>query len=263
MSERVLHFRWAQRILAIACLVLAASGCRDGDAPKGESPDTKRPETSGCDQVPVADELRRLLQEAPTLGEAGGLAGGRKMWAALVDRGGRVCGVVTSTEDPTDGWPGSRGIAMAKAYTANAFSTNESALSTERLYTLAQPGHSLFGAAAGNPLDPSCLDVPERGQQLARPRVCGGTIVFGGGLPLYKSGLKVGGLGVSGDTACTDHEIAKRVRDRAALNPPQGALADDIQYAAREGGSAFTHPLCINTWRNGQKIGDEAPAAGY
>ena len=70
-------------------------------------------------------------------------------------------------------------------------------------------------------------------------------------------------LEISGDTACTDHEIAKRVRDLASLNPPGGALVDDITYSAPDGPSVFTHPLCVNTWRNGQKIGDEPPAAGY
>jgi hypothetical protein len=93
--------------------------------------------------------------------------------------------------------------------------------------------------------------------------VCGGTIPFGGGLPLYKGEARVGGLGVSGDTACTDHEIAKRIRDAAGLNPPKGAGVDDIQYSSVDGASVFTHPLCPNTWRDGRKIGDEAPSAGY
>jgi hypothetical protein len=53
------------------------------------------------------------------------------------------------------------------------------------------------------------------------------------------------------------------VRDLATLNPPGGSLVDDITYAAADGASAFTHPLCINTWRNGTKIGEELPATGY
>ena len=82
-------------------------------------------------------------------------------------------------------------------------------------------------------------------------------------MPLYSGGKIVGGLGISGDTSCTDHEIAKRVRDLAGLNPPSGKLADDISYSAPDGASAFTHPLCINTWRNNIKIGEEAAATGY
>jgi len=38
---------------------------------------------------------------------------------------------------------------------------------------------------------------------------------FGGGVPLYSGGQIVGGLGISGDTSCADHEVAKRVRHLA------------------------------------------------
>ena len=41
----------------------------------------------------------------------------------------------------------------------------------------------------------------------------GGVNVFGGGLGLYGAGKRmVGGIGVSGDTSCADHNIAWRVR---------------------------------------------------
>lgn len=217
----------------------------------------------GCDALPSADELRTLLRAAPDAAPAGGLFEGRKQWAALVDRSGRVCAVVVATEDAAAAWPGSRAIALAKAYTANAFSTDDAPLSTARLYTMAQPGHSLFGLAAANPFDPDCLAAPDDTEDEGEDEVCGGTIVFGGGVPLYRGGKRVGGLGTSGDTACVDHEIAKRVRDKAGLNPPGGPAADDITYAGPDGASAFSHPLCANTFRNGQKIGDEPAASGY
>jgi hypothetical protein len=75
-------------------------------------------------------------------------------------------------------------------------------------------------------------------------------------VPLYRGGRIIGALGVSGDTSCADHEIAKRVRDLAGLNPPGGKLADDIVYET----SVFAHPVCLNTYLNGVKIGNEAPA---
>ena len=80
---------------------------------------------------------------------------------------------------------------------------------------------------------------------------------------MYRDGKIIGGLGISGDTSCTDHEIAKRVRDLAGLNPPGGKLVDDITYSRPDGASVFTHPLCINTYRNGTLIGNEAVATGY
>ena len=39
-------------------------------------------------------------------------------------------------------------------------------------------------------------------------------------LLLRLSGQSAAAIGISGDTSCADHEIAKRVRDIANLNPP-------------------------------------------
>jgi hypothetical protein len=78
-------------------------------------------------------------------------------------------------------------------------------------------------------------------------------------VPIYRDGRIVGGLGVSGDTACSDHEVAKRVRHLAGLNPTGGPLADDIVYTAADGASLFAHSLCVNTKRNGVAIGEEGP----
>jgi uncharacterized protein GlcG (DUF336 family) len=183
------------------------------------------------------------------------------MWGAIVDRNGRLCALSASTDDKAAAWPGSRTIAIAKAFTSNAFSSDVAPMSTARLYTLSQPGHSLWGAANGNPVNPFCLGAADD-VTTGIGQVCGGTIAFGGGLALYKGQIRVGGLGVSGDTACTDHEIAKRLRLAAGL-APTGLPSDEIVYTAADGASPFAHPLCPNTFRDGVKIGDESPAAGY
>jgi hypothetical protein len=73
----------------------------------------------------------------------------------------------------------------------------------------------------------------------------------------------VGGLGISGDTACADHEIARNSRDALGMNPPGGARVDDISYSSESGASVFTHPLCPNTYHNGTFRGNELPATGY
>ena len=214
-----------------------------------------------CRGLPTAADLAAHLAAAPAHeGDAGGLFHGTLMWAAVVNRDGEICAAVTSTSDPTQVWPGSQAIAKSKAYTANAFSLDGLALSTAQLYTLTQPGHSLWSLGQSNLFDTDALAAPDA---RARRRIAAGLIFFGGGVALYEGGSVIGGLGISGDTSCTDHEIAKRVRDLAALNPPGGMLVDDISYSAPDGASVFTHPLCPNTWRNGVFIGHEAPAVGY
>jgi len=217
-----------------------------------------------CPGLPTRGQLKQFLTDAPSHGgEAGGLFHGTRMWAAVVNRSGQVCAFATSKDDPTQVWPGSQAIAKAKAYTANAFSLDALALSTARLYTFVQPGHSLWGLNESNLFNSTFL-APPSGAGGGTGRIVGGIITFGGGVPLYDSGGKiVGGLGISGDTACTDHEIAKRVRDEAGMNPPGGATVDDISYSSTDRPSVFTHPLCPNTYRNGVFIGDEAPASDY
>lgn len=182
------------------------------------------------------------------------------MWAAVVNRDGAVCAYTTSTTDATQVWPGSQAIAKSKAYTANAFSLDDLALSTARLYTFTQPGHSLWSLGQSNLFNPQFL-APPSGQSGGQNEIAGGLIFFGGGVPLYRNGKIIGALGISGDTSCADHEIAKRVRDLANLNPPGGALVDDIVYSGPDAPSVFAHPVCLNTHRNGTKIGNEAPAS--
>jgi len=245
---------------AVLALVLGACG---GSGRPGNTMDTanaKAPKAvaaADCSVLPGASDLSKYLRAAPDSGEAGGLFHGRAEWGSIVDRKGEVCVVVPPSDSTGGYWPGSRTIAMAKAFTANGFSTDTAAMSTARLYTMTQPGHSLWGVGQPEPFNPACLDPN------SDTKICGGAIAFGGGLPLYKNGHIVGGLGVSGDTPCADHEIAKRVRHMAGLDPKGGPAADDIQYSKVDRPSIYTHPLCPNTWRNGQRIGDEAPAAGY
>lgn len=216
-----------------------------------------------CNDLPIAAELRQHLINAPAVGgDAGGLFHGTLMWGAVVNRDGEICAFATSAADPSQVWPGSQAIAKAKAYTANAFSLDGFVLSTARLYTFTQPGHSLWSLGQSNLFESRFL-APPSGVNGGKNQIAGGLIFFGGGVPLYKGGKIVGGLGISGDTSCADHEIAKRVRDLASLNPPGGALADDITYSSANGASVFTHPLCPNTWRNGIFIGNEAAASGY
>jgi len=217
-----------------------------------------------CNGLPNEAALKGFLAAAPsTGGDAGGLFHGERMWAAVVNRDGEYCAAATSTADPSQVWPGSQAIAKAKAYTANAFSLDSLALSSAMLYTFTQPGHSLWSLGQSNLFESKFL-APPSGQGGGKEQIAGGLIFFGGGVPVYNGeGKIIGGLGISGDTSCADHEIAKRVRDLASLNPPGGALVDDIHYTATNGADVFTHPLCLNTFKNGVFVGNEKPAAGY
>jgi len=245
---------------SLAATVLAS--CKAPGANEKGSLDTvnaKSPRAvtvADCSALPDASTLKKYLKVAPDSGEAGGLFHGRAEWGALVNRKGEICVVLPPSDSAGGYWPGSRTISMAKAASANGFSTDTLALSTARLYTLTQPGHSLWGVSQPEPFNPACLDPN------TNVRVCGGAIAFGGGVPLYKNGHIIGGLGISGDTPCADHEIAKRVRHMAGLDPAKGPTADDIQYKS-DGASIYTHPLCPNTYRDGKKLGEEAPATGY
>ena len=225
-----------------------------------------------CAGLPSFAELRTAL-DAATLAEASGL--NNQMWATLVDRDGVVCAVAFSGASRGAQWPGSRAISAQKANTANAFSldstsspdngsghANGLALSTANLYSAVQPGGSLFGLQFSNPVDTS---VAYKGPSIHYGtandpmvgRKIGGVNVFGGGLGLYAAGKKlIGGVGVSGDTSCSDHYIAWRVRHGLGLDHLSGvggvsgdaAHPDNIIFDITNGASAggFGHPHCIS-----------------
>ena len=261
MAERTGPALGAAALSILLCFTAAGASAQEDGHSRGHV----HGQSTGarCSGLPTAGQLKQFLVAAPSHdGEAGGLFHGTRMWGAVVNRNGELCAFATSKDDPTQVWPGSQAIAKAKAYTANAFSLDGLALSTARLYTFVQPGHSLFGLNQSNPFDPDFL-APPSGEGGGVNQIAGGIITFGGGVPLYSGGHIIGGLGISGDTACTDHEIAKRVRDEAGLNPPGGKLVDDISYSSADGPSVFTHPLCLNTYRNNVLIGSELPATTY
>ena len=185
------------------------------------------------------------------------------MWATVVNRDGVVCAVAFTGGDRGDQWPGSRVISAQKANTANAFSLPGLALSTANLYTAVQPGGSLYGLQASNPVDTNVAygGSPSNYGRPNDPMVggrIGGVNVFGGGLGLYNSNHKlVGAVGVSGDTSCADHNIAWRTRSQLKLDyvpagvagpgHPDNIIFDITPQAGQMPGvsaSGFGHPHC-------------------
>lgn len=217
---------------------------------------------AGCKDLPDHAALTAALKKSTGVGDPkanGGLA--LNMWATVVNRDGTVCAVVFTGTNWDDQWPGSRVISAQKANTANAFSLAGLAISTANLYSAVQPGGSLFGLQASNPVN-TAVAYAGPAAAFGKPndpmvgKRIGGVNVFGGGLALYNAeGKLVGGLGVSGDTSCADHNIAWKTRNALNLdNVPSGvnkksnnAKGDDnIIYDITEGKSAggFGHPDC-------------------
>jgi uncharacterized protein GlcG (DUF336 family) len=218
-----------------------------------------QPAPTGCGLLPSESALSLAL-----LGAVGDETSGLdfQMWATIVDRDGIVCAVSFSGADRGSQWPGSRVISAQKANTANAFSLDGLALSTANLYSAVQPGGSLYGLQASNPVDTGvAYKGPSQNYGTSNDPMIGSKIggvnVFGGGLALYNAnGKVVGAVGVSGDTSCADHMIGWRVRKALGLDHlagkgvnPDASHPDNIIYDITDGVSAsgFGHPMCINT----------------
>lgn len=213
-----------------------------------------------------SDVSRSALQTAADAAQALSTTGGYglDMWVTMVDETGKVCHVVTTgTAGAGAGnaeWLGSRVISAQKANTANAFSLNGYAISTANLYSAVQPGGSLFGLQHSNPVNASKSyngspnDYGKATDPLKGKRV-GGVNVFGGGLAIYNAAgnVKIGAIGVSGDTSCRDHAFAWQVR--AALVTSSGTGAEPagtgITTANFQADGSAPTPATIGT------VGDE------
>jgi uncharacterized protein GlcG (DUF336 family) len=168
----------------------------------------------------------------------------------VVTRDGSVCAVAFSGSKADDQWPGSRAIAMEKANTANGLSVKQMAISTANVFAPSQPGQPLYGLITSSPPSAELANGDSNqfgtaSDPMIGKRV-GGIIVFGGGLALYSDSDVVGGLGVSGDSSCADHNVAWRVRKALGLdNVPNGVAkgTDGILYSKDPTG--FEHPFCI------------------
>ncbi len=233
--------------------------------------------------LPSFSHLQSALRSAVGAASNGGL--GFNMWATVVTVDGTVCAVAFSGSNFTSQWLGSRVISAQKANTANAFSLTSTpstslfsgqglALSTANLYSAVQPGGSLYGLQHSNPVDTEVAYQDAEGGVVSASlfgtssdpmvgRRIGGVNVFGGGLGLYgPGGEKVGGLGVSGDTSCTDHMVAWRVRHALNLDHMSNIAGvsgdktrpDNIIFDIKpnpDGGTGvsaggFGHATCLN-----------------
>jgi uncharacterized protein GlcG (DUF336 family) len=184
----------------------------------------------GCRHLPSHAALKAALTAA-RMQPNGGF--NFDMWGTVVNRDGVVCAVAFTGSERGDQWPGSRVISAQKANTANSFSLPGFALSTANAYSATQPGGTLFGLQASNPVDTRVAyrGDPAKNGQSDDPMVggrIGGVNVFGGGLALYNAQKQlIGAIGVSGDSSCADHNISWRTRHNLKLDyVPAGVSGD-------------------------------------
>ena len=241
--------QFAATILTTTAVLAGSLSVRADDGP------------SACRDLPSHSALRGALEAARAQANGGF---NLDMWGTVVNRDGIVCAVAFTGDNRGDQWPGSRVISAQKANTANAFSLPGLALSTANLYTAVQPGGSLFGLQESNPVNTdvayggNASNFGRSNDPMVGGRI-GGVNVFGGGLALYNAaGHLVGGIGVSGDSSCADHNIAWRTRNTLNLDyVPAGvsgdaARKDNIVYditpqAGQMPGvsaSGWGHPTC-------------------
>jgi uncharacterized protein GlcG (DUF336 family) len=211
--------------------------------------------SAACDGLPGWQQLKEALTLARKESNGGF---NLDMWATLVGTDGTVCAVAFTGAQYGDQWLGSRVISAQKANTANAFSLPGLSLSTADLYSAVQPGGSLYGLQASNPVDTKAAyagkaaDFGSNRDPMVGERI-GGVNVFGGGLALYdEKGLRVGAIGVSGDSSCADHNIAWKARHGLNLDYVPGGVSpvkDDniIFLGKKEKPNGFKHPTCGGT----------------
>ena len=242
-------------LITILALCVALPAC-------AQAPDSKNVAASAaCKLLPSYSQLRAALTAAR--GQANG-GFNLDMWATVVNRDGVVCAVAFTGADRGSQWPGSRVISAQKANTANAFSLPRLALSTADLFSAVQPGGSLFGLQASNPVDVSVAyrGAPDDYGTAKDPMVggrIGGVNVFGGGLALYNAqGVLIGAIGVSGDSSCADHNIAWRTRNALKLDHVPAGVGPDAKrpdnivfditsqagFAIGVSASGWGHPAC-------------------
>jgi hypothetical protein len=243
----------SKQALLVGLALLASNGAALADSdwrhgPRAASCDALKPYIPALKAQLRAAVANQTCTKASPAGCINNGGFGLNMWATVVGNDGTVCAVVFSGNTYKDQWLASRVISAQKASTASGLSLSNGgppksaatggagfALATANLYAAVQGGGSLFGLQFSNPVDPEVAYDTAHGQpddpatfgtandpMIGRP--IGGVNVFGGGLGLYVGGEKIGGLGVSGDTSCTDHYVAWEVRHGLGLDKLNGVL---------------------------------------
>ncbi len=148
-----------------------------------------------------------------------------RVFVCVTDLAGNVLGCVRTPEATLFSFD----VAIQKARTAAFFSSDTAAFTTRGLGFMAQglfpPGQAIgrigpllgLQEAMSGACTPSALPLQN------------GITVFPGGVPLYKAGVLVGAIGVSGDGVDQDDFVASAGAD--LFPPPAGARGDELAEA--------------------------------
>jgi uncharacterized protein GlcG (DUF336 family) len=194
----------------IAMGVLAGCGSDDGSSGSNAAPES----ASGSERL-TAEEVQRIIAQAATQAQALG----QPVTIAVLDHEGtrlgilRMAGAPTTTTIQGGGSGGLEGqtvpaefAAISKAGTAALFGTQGFALSTRSTnFVLQERFPPQVSPAPGGPLlgvqfsQLPCSDVNRTGHPANQVGLPLGLSADPGGLPLYKNGVAVGGIGVEGN----------------------------------------------------------------
>ena len=168
-----------------------------------------------------------------------------RVWITVVNNPGTagmpptVLGTLRTPDATIFSWD----VAVQKARTAVFFSSNVRAYTTRAVGFLAQalyppglqgtqPGiflglqekFSLFPAGVTNPLNGAVVAIA----QPVNPNLPNGITIFPGGIPLYRNGVLIGAIGVSGDGIDQDDLVAASGAE--GFLAPESARADRSAY---------------------------------
>lgn len=200
-------------LVALGGMLISSASAQTTSAPATMASSISGASATTTSQVTFsAEKIKRMLDQAETAADkTASVVGIRssddqkrpcKFHIFIVDRNGKILG----QRSMPDAWTGSIDIALGKARTAAFFSSNENAFSTRQIGMLSL-SHEEDGTGSAGGL--WGIGNTNQGSGTSAGDVQRNSIVtFPGGLPLYKDGILMGGIGVSGDGVDQDESVA-------------------------------------------------------
>ncbi len=180
---------------------------------------TGQPVLTNSDQLAMLSRAQRFaLSLSSAYRSVAGARRPARVAIAIVSRDGRLL----NSSVMTDAWVGAQDLAIARARAAAFFSSNENAMTSRFLYQLSQAHDPKTGDGPAGPLWGVWSSNEPSAQFGAVVR--NGVATQPGGVPLYKSGVLVGAIGVAGDGPDQDEAVA--FQGETGFVPPNGVALE-------------------------------------